>query len=351
MMGIKTDWCDLAILFFYGRNIKMFKLFWRYCAALAATSFGVLLYISPQLARASYDFSSTQEYAATGPFARTSEVCAKDKIQEPLLLPDVVELALCNNPQTRSLWAASRVQAAQLGTSLSAYLPTLAGPISVSGSTSSAGPTTTTKGVSLTVSYLLYDFGGREAGVESAKQLLIAANATRDETLQTTFLTAVQAYYTLLAARASVESFKAAEVFAQASLDAAVARYNAGSSTPADRLQAQTALSQARLNRVRAEGDAASAQGTLANVMGYEAMQPFVLAPVSEATPDPVVEQGVPTSAEVLRAIAAYDYIHFSPTLEGVTRHEIRDDVEYAYANIVAVPREKSAEFASGYFQ
>ena len=64
-----------------------------------------------------------------------------------------------------------------------------------------------------------------------------------------------------------------------------------------------------------------------------------------------LVEQGVPTSAEVLRAIAAYDYIHFSPTLEGVTRHEIRDDVEYAYANIVAVPREKSAEFASGYFQ
>lgn len=252
-----------------------------------------MLCISPQVAQASSDYFSTQEYAATGSFARTSEICAKDKIQDPLLLPDVVELALCNNPQTRALWAASRAQAAQLGTSLSAYLPTLAGPISVSGSTNSAGPGTTTKGVSLTVNYLLYDFGGREAGVESAKQLLIAANATRDETLQVTFLTAVQAYYTLLSARASVESFKSAETSAQASLDAAAARYNAGSSTPVDRLQAQTALSQARLNRIRAEGDAASAQGTLANAMGFEAMQPFVLAPVSEATPDAVVEMGV----------------------------------------------------------
>ena len=80
---------------------------------------------------------------------------------------------------------------------------------------------------------------------------------------------------------------------AQISLDAAAARYNAGSSTPADRLQAQTALSQASLNRIRAEGDAASAQGTLANVMGFEATQSYVLAPVSEATPDPVAEEGI----------------------------------------------------------
>ncbi|MEX1115800.1 MAG: FkbM family methyltransferase [Akkermansiaceae bacterium] len=61
-----------------------------------------------------------------------------------------------------------------------------------------------------------------------------------------------------------------------------------------------------------------------------------------------LVERGVPTSAQVLRAISAYDYVHFSPTLEGVTAHGVRDDAEYAYGNIVAVPREKSEEFAKG---
>lgn len=61
-----------------------------------------------------------------------------------------------------------------------------------------------------------------------------------------------------------------------------------------------------------------------------------------------LVEKGVPTSAEVLRSVAAYDYVHFSPTLNGVIGHEVRNDAEYGYANVVAVPRERSAEFLSG---
>jgi outer membrane protein TolC len=90
-----------------------------------------------------------------------------------------------------------------------------------------------------------------------------------------------------------VRSYQAAETAASKSLDAAQARYRAGTGTPADYLLAQTALSQAALNRIRAEGDAANAQGTLANVMGFDASQPFELAPVPESSPDPVVEQGI----------------------------------------------------------
>lgn len=261
---------------------------WRYRAGMTC----LLLCMASQ-AEASYDFFSTQEYVANGPFARTSEVCPKDRIEAPLLLADVVELALCNNPQTRSLWAASRVQAAQLGTSLSAYLPTLAGPITVTGSRNGSDTTTTTKGVSVTVNYLLYDFGGREANVENARQLLVAANATRDETLQTLYLSAVQAYYAVLSARASVEAFQSAEATAKTSLDAAQARYQIGTGTPVDRSQAQTALSQAQLNRIRAAGDAATAQGALANVMGFEATRYYQLAPVPSVSPDPLVEQEI----------------------------------------------------------
>jgi outer membrane protein TolC len=63
--------------------------------------------------------------------------------------------------------------------------------------------------------------------------------------------------------------------------------------TPADRLQAQTALSQATLNLVTAQGNERSAQGTLANVMGFDASQPFELAPLAETMPNPVVEQDI----------------------------------------------------------
>ena len=222
-------------------------------------------------------------------------VCHTDQIRAPLTLTVVVDLALCNNPKTRSQWANARAQAAQVGISMSSYLPMLTGQAAESRSRTSVAGTTTSanqKNLSVTASYLLYDFGGRAASVETAQQLLFAANAVRDETLQNTYLSTVQAYYTLLSARASEQAFQVAEVAAEKNLNAAQARTQAGTATLADRLQAQTASSQAKLNRIRAAGDAANAQGTLASIMGFDATQPFELAPVAtEAGTDAVAEQ------------------------------------------------------------
>lgn len=223
--------------------------------------------------------------------------CAKEKIYSPLALVDVVDLALCNNPQTRSLWASARGQAAQVGVSTASYLPTLSALGSVSNNQSQAGSqaqvNSLSQTASLSVNYLLYDFGGRSATLENAKQLLIAANATRDATLQSNFLSAVQAYYGLLSARASVQSYQVDELKAQESLAAAQARYQAGVATPVDRLQAQTTLSQAKLNRIRGEGDATNAQGALATIMGFDASQPYTLQVLTEEKPDPVIEQDI----------------------------------------------------------
>ncbi|MGA8148421.1 MAG: TolC family protein [Gallionellaceae bacterium] len=247
----------------------------------------------PLNATASPDVFHTEKFLEAEPYAGIRATCPQDLINKQLGLMDVVELALCNNPQTRSSWAASRAQAAQLGASLATFFPTLSGPIAVSHSRDTTGINSESKGANLTLSYLLYDSGARMASVENAKQVLLATNATLDATLQTVYLNAVQAYYTLLAARASVQASHAAEEAAQRSLDAANARYQAGTATPLDRLQAQTALSQAVLNRISAEGNAASAQGALANIMGYAATQPFELAPVEDNGPDPVAEKDI----------------------------------------------------------
>lgn len=242
---------------------------------------------------------STEDLIKRGPLDQAESVyrCAREKIHMPLALADVVDLALCNNPQTRALWASARAQAAQVGVSSAAYLPTLSAAGSVSNNQSKTGNQATvdtlSQTASLSASYLLYDFGGRSAALENARQLLIAVNATRDATLQSNFLAAVQAYYALLSARASVESFKTDEVKAQESLAAAQARYQAGIATPVDRLQAQTTLSQAKLNRIRGEGEAGNAQGTLATIMGFDASQPFTLQTVAEETPNPAIEQDI----------------------------------------------------------
>ena len=252
----------------------------------------------PMAAWAGSDPLSTERYIDPGAFPQTadSSSCDRDKIKSPLTLTDVVDLTLCNNPQTRSLWVNARTQAANVGVGMSAYLPTLSAQGSESRNRSDSSGSTlnyNSRSASLSASYLLFDFGGRSATLENAKQLLVAANATRDATLQANFLSAVQSYYALLSARANVDALKVAEASAKESLAAAEARYQAGVATPSDKLQAQTALSQARLNLITAQGATRTAEGTLANIMGFDASQPFSLVSLPESTPDPVVEQDI----------------------------------------------------------
>src|SRR3989338_10681722 len=176
------------------------------------------------------------------PCAETMPKDALNRVpgQKPFGLLEVVNLALCNNPQTREVWASARVQAAQVGVSKASYLP----PASLSVSGNRTSPGTGQRSYGLTLSYLLYDFGTRAAGVESAQQLLAAANATQDSTVQAVFLQAVQSFYQTQATQAALDAALESERAAKESFAAAEARYAAGSATPADKLQAQTAYSQ-----------------------------------------------------------------------------------------------------------
>ncbi|MCB2527251.1 TolC family protein, partial [Listeria monocytogenes] len=51
------------------------------------------------------------------------------------------------------------------------------------------------RGARLQLSWVLFDFGRRSAALRNAQQLLLAANASQDATLQNTFALAAQAYY------------------------------------------------------------------------------------------------------------------------------------------------------------
>ena len=86
----------------------------------------------------------------------------------------VVDQALCRNPITHEAWANARVQAAQVGVARSDYLPDLNGKLAASRSRTD-GQTTNLRNASLTLSWLLYDFGARDANLEYARQLLSAA--------------------------------------------------------------------------------------------------------------------------------------------------------------------------------
>jgi len=225
--------------------------------------------------------------AETGSASPCSD--APQVFSQPLSLLDVVDRALCHNPQTREVWANARAQAALVGVAQSAYLPSLNLSASQSRNRNDARTPEryTQKNASLTLSYLLFDFGARAATLENARQLLAAAAATQDSTVQSVFLAALQAYYQTQAGEAALAAARESEKAAQESFNAADARYKVGSATPADRLQAQTAYSQASLVRIQAERDLKNAQGTLANVIGSDAYRPPVLVPAAPVgTPD-----------------------------------------------------------------
>jgi outer membrane protein len=225
--------------------------------------------------------------------ARVGEApCATALPATPLSVIDAVDLSLCNNPQTREVWAAARAQAALVGVAQAAWLPGLDGRLAASRNSSDSGNFNQRNAV-LTLSWLLLDFGQRAASGESARQLLAAAAATQGSTVQALFLAALQTYYNAQATRAAVQSTGEAERAARESYAAADARYKAGVGTPADRLQAQTALSQATLNRIRAEGEAKNALGTLANAMGFDAQTPFNLAELPPTQPDAAFQSDI----------------------------------------------------------
>jgi outer membrane protein TolC len=98
--------------------------------------------------------------------------------------------------------------------------------------------------------------------------------------VQSVFLSSVQAYYQTQATQAALDAATESEFVARESLAAAEARYTVGNATPADKLQAQTAYSQATLNRITATGSLKNAQGMLANILGLDANQnvPIVTA-------------------------------------------------------------------------
>lgn len=230
--------------------------------------------------------------------ARVGEApCSTALPTTPLAAVDAVDLMLCNHPQTREVWASARAQAALLGVARAGWLPTLSGTAATT-RFEYQNTAYTRDAAAVTLSWLLYDFGQRSANVENAEQLLAAAAATQDATVQTLFLSALQTYYAAQATQAAVTSALQAERSVRESYQAAEARYGVGIATPADRLQAQTALSQATLNRIKAEGEARNASGALANALGFGAQQPIVLAEL------PALPAGVSFQKEVDALIA-----------------------------------------------
>jgi len=197
-----------------------------------------------------------------------------------LTLTDIVDLALRNNPATRISWANARAAAAVYGSSKGAWFPTIDADVNGSrfktvATQGRSAVQQTTYGPSLTLSYLLLDFGGRSGNVAVAKQALLSADWTHNATIQDVVLQVESAYFNYMATKGLLEAQQSTLKDAQTNYQAAQERHRVGVATIADVLQAQTALSQAQLDAESTEGTLQTTRGALALALGLPANVPY----------------------------------------------------------------------------
>jgi outer membrane protein len=205
-------------------------------------------------------------------------------------LKQLLDIALFNNPLTRSSWHAARAASYAYRASLSAYYPAFsyAGILSAqtvkgtnfAASGSSAIITNNTTPVlitqtfstnlinSLNLTYLLLDFGGREAVIDTALQTLYAANWQHDYTMQQVMLSVLNAYVSYLGNKGLVEAYELDLKDAQIAVNAAKAMYEAGLATLTDVLSAEANLELTKANLAQSQGAERTSFGEILIAIG-----------------------------------------------------------------------------------
>jgi outer membrane protein TolC len=215
-----------------------------------------------------------------------------DRVQR-LTLAEIVDLGLRNNPTTRLAWANAQTAASVYGSERAAWLPSIDGDVTAQRlkTAASQGRTAVEQSVltpSVTLNYLVFDFGGRSGRVAGAKQQMLAASFSHNAAIQDVVLQIQVAYFQYLANRGLLEAQRTTRAEAETNLTAAEERRRVGLATIADVLQARTAASQARLDLQTIEGNVQTTRGALAQALGLPANLPYdvdasaAVAPVAQ---------------------------------------------------------------------
>ena len=189
-------------------------------------------------------------------------------------LAELTEYALRNNPRARQAWFAARAAAAGVGIEEADLLPQVTGGASftrlrpVSGTTTQASSPQTRWGPTVTLSFVLFDFGARMDQVRAAEYRLLAANLNQNRALQDIVFQVEQSYYRLLGLDLLVRVNELTLRNIRTSLDAANRRRESGLATVADVYRTETQVAQAELNLTRSRGELEKARGQLAAAVG-----------------------------------------------------------------------------------
>lgn len=211
-------------------------------------------------------------------------------VDRPLTLPELTEFALQNNPKSRQAWFAARAAAAAVGIERSGDLPQLSALISAQrsesgGQTGNQNPWLTRYGPTVTLNYLLFDFGAGDSRLKAAEYQSLAVSLAQNRVLQDVVFQVEQAYYRLLGFDQLVRSNELFLKSVTTSLDATQRRREGGLATVADVYRAETQVAQAQLNLTRSRGELEKARGALASAVGLPVDAKISVMTIEKAPP------------------------------------------------------------------
>lgn len=208
-------------------------------------------------------------------------------------LPALIDIALTNNPDTRLTWEQARAAAAAYGVSRAPYYPIVNAQVpggyerellELPGQNGVVKQWQITPTLAFT--YILLDFGRRDAGAAAARAQLAAANFSFNRKLQDVVFATQRAFYSIGAAKAAVQAAEENVELAKTDDEAVSRRVDLGLATEPELLLSRETVAQSQYDLASAHLLVREAQASIAVALGVAANTPLDV-PSLESLPIP----------------------------------------------------------------
>jgi outer membrane protein len=229
------------------------------------------------------------------------EAANTSAVADVLRMATVVTQVICNRLGVREGFGLTEQARAALELAQNQRQPTL----NLSAGLDAERGGTTSGTVALRLEWLLFDFGASNAAIQQSR---LALAAVLDDQRAEVLLALADAAQLFAAAKTAFSRLDSAAINLRTAEDSAhmtEARQAAGAGSLAEKVQAQTALAQARLEHVRSKSQWLSASGALSIAMGLGANQNLMFD-VAEADDDSFFEQTMDVKALIDEARARH---------------------------------------------
>lgn len=220
-------------------------------------------------------------------------VTVEDYSQEKTLT-ELMDLALRTNPTTKHFWAQARADAYAYEQSKAPFYPRVDTYYRFNAISEGTDFKDDISSVhhhyriwtrEMNISWLLFDFGGREFNMMAFKMAMFSSDWVHAQAIQDVMNKVLSSYYAFLESQALAKAKELDVKDSEVNVEVAQVRFEAGLGTKVDVLRAESTLSNTKLELEQLQGRARIDLGKLATALGLPANSPLTLKDLPSQLP------------------------------------------------------------------